>query len=259
MARITLNATKGGIDRQRTDGSPSPQVLYDLLNGYINSAAKMVSRPGTRKTHNLPAGVTKGFCVYQGAFVVFSHQPQTVPTGVTCEVLVHPEDATLPLLAVHFAWPMLQYLYVVAEFTNGDVFHYWLQRAATWQANTIYLMGALVQPTVPNGYVYQATRLGDPNPLWTANAVRAVGERVEPTTADGYYYEVTATVGTNPRSGTTEPVWNDESGAVTYEDVNTAVTTPPGTGPITSPTTPGTDITDRYDNPNSPIDARREQ
>lgn len=249
MARITLNATKGGIDRQRTEGSPSPQVLYDLLNGYINSAGKMVSRFGSRITHTLPAGATKGACVFREQFVVFSHEPQTVPDGVICEVLVHPTEPALALADIHFAWPFLQYLYVVAEFVNGDVFHYWLQRADTWQADTIYLLGALVQPTVPNGFVYQAERLGDPNPLWSASVLRAVGEKVEPTTADGYYYEVTATLGTNPRSGTTEPTWNDEEGAVTYEDVSTTATPPPTTGPTTPPSTPGTGITDRYDNP----------
>lgn len=259
MARITLTANKGGINRQRTEGSPSPEVLYDLLNGYINSAGKMVSRDGTRITHQLPEGATKGFVVYQGEFYVFSHEPQTVPSGVVCEVLVHPEEPYLALAKIHFASPFLQYLYVVAEFSNGDIYHYWLQRATTWQADSVYLLGQLVEPTTPNGFVYAAERIGDPYPLWSAEALRTVGDRIEPTTADGYFYEVTATLGTNPRSGATEPEWNDESGALTYEYADITVGTPPGSGP----TTPGTGITapveDRYGNPGGTGDYRREQ
>lgn len=266
MARpFPLNATKGGIDRQRTIGSPSPQTLYDLRNGYINSAYKMVSRPGTRALYQLPSdeigSLTKGFCVFRGGFVVFSHEPQTVPDGVTCEVLVHPTVPALRLRAIHFAGPFLRYLYVVAEFSNGEVFHYWLQRATTWQADHIYLLGELVEPSTPNGYVYRAERLGDPNPLWAPNVARTVGDKIEPTTANGYYFEVSQTYGTNPRSGTVEPTWNAEDGAITIEDVNNTIPTNPGTGPTTPPTTnPGGDVEDRYDNPGGTRpDFRREQ
>lgn len=252
MATIVLNATKGGIDRQRTEGSPSPQTLFDLVNGYINSAFKMVARPGSRALYDLTGSEqppTKGFCVFRGGFVVFSHAPATMPDGVTCEVLVHPETPSLPLARIHYAGPFLRYLYVVAEFENGDVFHYWLQRATPWQAEHMYLLGELVEPLTANGFVYRAERIGDPNPLWSAGAARTVGDRVEPTTSNGYYFEVTATFGTNPRSGATEPVWNAEDGAITYEDVDTATPSTPTPGPGGNPTFPGTDVEERYDNP----------
>lgn len=232
MARIILNAIKGGIDRQRTEGSPSPNVLFQLLNGYRNAVGKLVSRQGSRAIHSLPAGATKGFCVFNDEFVVFSHLPQTVPSGVTCEVLVHPTDPTLALAKIHFAGPFLRFLYVVAEFTNGDVFHYWLRSADTWTENTPYSLGFTVQPTVPNGFVYVATRLGDPRPLWAPNVARTVGDEIEPTTPDGFYYEVVDAIGTAPRSGATEPTWNAEDGALTVEDVDTGPPPPPTpTGP----------------------------
>lgn len=232
MARIVLNAIKGGIDRQRTEGSPSPNVLFDLLNGYRNAAGKLVSRQGTRAIYSLPAGATKGFCVFNEEFVVFSHEPQTVPAGVVCEVLVHPTDPTLAIERIHFAGPFLRFLYVVAEFTDGAVFHYWLRSADTWTENTPYTLGFTVQPTVPNGFVYVATRLGDPRPLWAPNVARTVGDEIEPTTPDGFYYEVVDTIGTTPRSGATEPDWNAEDGALTIEDVDTGPPAPPTpTGP----------------------------
>lgn len=260
---IALNATQGGIDRQRTEGSPSPNTLYDLLNGYRDAANVMRSRPGTRAVKNLAesaeAGITKGFTVYQGAFVVFSHEPQTMPAGVTCEVLVNPVNPELALLAIHFVAPFLRHLFVVAEFDDNSVFYYWLQTADTWEAETVYRLGSLVQPTVPNGFVYRAVRIGAPNPLWAPNVERANGDRVEPTSEDGYYYQVVDTVGTTPRSGTVEPSWNDEQGALTYEDVDITAPTTPATGP----TDPGVALPpadeDRYGNvggPRPPTDPR---
>ncbi len=248
-AALLLTQNKGGINRQQVVGSPPAASLYELLNGYLYNGQRYVSRQGTRATHDLPAALTKGLCAFNGGFVVFSTALQTVPSGVTCEVLIHPSIEGLSLRTIHFAGPFLRFLYVVAEFSNGDVFHYWLQRQSDWSANTMYQLGDLVEPTIPNGFIYQALRLGAPNPLWAPDAPRTIGNIVEPTTADGYYYTVVDTDGATPRSGSTEPVWNAEDGAFTYEDVDTATPTDPGTGPTTPPSTPIPDVSDRYSNP----------
>lgn len=262
MGEFVLTAIKGGIDRQRVAGSPSKDVLYELTNGYRDPDGVIVARHGTVATHDLTSegadpGVTVGLTAFDGALVVYSHQPQTMPAGVTCEVLVHPTSPELALARIHFAAPILQYLYVCAEFEGGDTFHYWLQRAETWAAETAYCLGDLVQPVIPNGMVYIAERVGAPNPLWTANAERAIGDRVEPTVADCNYYEVVDVIGDTPRSGATEPVWNTDDGAYTYEDVSTTAPPPPTTGPITG--APNPDPDDRYGNPSGRIDYRNEQ
>lgn len=246
---LLLTKSKGGINRQQVVGSPPAASLYELLNGYLYNGQRYVSRQGTRATHDLPVGLTKGLCAFNGEFVVFSTALQTVPPGVTCEVLIHPTIEGLLLREIHFAGPFLRFLYVVAEFSNGDVFHYWLQRQSDWAANTIYQLGDLVEPTTPNGFIYQALRLGAPNPLWSPDAPRANGNIVEPTVADGYYYTVVDTDGTNPRSGATEPTWNAADGAFTFEDVDTANPSSGGTGPVTPPSTPVPDVSDRYNNP----------
>lgn len=251
---IALNATQGGIDRQRITGSPSANTLYDLVDGYRDAANVMRSRPGTRAMYDLPVGGTKGMVAYQGAFVVFSNELQGgMPAGVTCEVLVHPVTPELAISKIHFAAPFLRHLFVVAEFTDGAIYYYWLQSATAWVANSIYELGELVQPTNPNGFVYRALRLGDPNPLWAPNVERTIGERVEPTTADGFYYEVTAVAGTTPRSGATEPDWNDEDGALTFEDVDTGAPPTTPTGPTTPPTTLPPADDDRYGSGNFTI------
>jgi hypothetical protein len=263
MATVVLTAIKGGIDRQRVVGSPSPDTLYELTNGYRDPDGVIRSRPGSEAVYNVEgdhvdAPYTVGMTVFRDAFVVYSHKPQNMPAGVTCEVLVHPTSPELAIARIHFAAPFLQYLYVAAEFAGGDVFHYWLQRAETWEAETAYCLGDLVQPAIPNGFVYIAERIGNPYPLWVANATRAIGDRVEPTTADCNYYEVVDTIGDTPRSGATEPTWNTDDGALTYEDVSTG-TTP--SAPTPGPTTgePNPDPDDRYANPGGRIDYRREQ
>lgn len=240
----TLNAAKGGISRLRVKGSPSPNTLYDLLNGYPDASGSINARPGTVERYALPTN-TKGMIAFNGGLVVFSHAAQTVPAGVTCEILTHPTIAGLTLAEIHFAGPFLGYLYVVAEWSNGDVFHYWQQAADTWTANTVYAEGTVVQPTTPNGYAYVARRIGEAGVPWAANVARTVGDKVEPTTPNGYEYTVVATIGDSPRSGTVEPTWPEADGALVNEDVYgvpAPVTTPTDPGPGTPPPS----VVDRY-------------
>lgn len=255
MARqVTLNAVKGGIDRLRVKGGPSPNNLFDGLNCYIDASGVPTSRDGTSISYQLPPG-TKGMTAANGELVVFSHEVVgPMPAGVTLEVLTNPNNPASPILDIHYAGPFLAdasgaILYVVAEFENGDVFHYWLQHGTTWQASTVYNLGDIVVPTVPNGLVYRVERLNPAAPVWQPNVTRTVGEIVEPTTPDGFQYEVVATIGTSPRSGAVEPNWNAEDGALTYEDVDLTPQAPGGTGSDGSSTTPPTSVTDRYSNP----------
>lgn len=198
MRKVELNALEGGITRLRNKGGTNPKWLYDLVNGYVLQDGSIQSRPGTDNELLLPAG-TKGLCAVNGALVVFSNAAKTgMPAGVTCEILTHPTLPTLGLADIHFAGPFLggdtgAYLYVVAEFSNGDVFHYWLQRSAVWTANTNYKLGDMVEPTVPNGFAYRAKRIGSPYPVWAPSVERTIGDRIEPTVANGFYYEVIAT------------------------------------------------------------------
>ena len=145
-------------------------------------------------------------------------------------------------------------LYVVAEFQDGTVYHYWLQKAETWQADTVYSPGALVEPAVPNGLVYRATRLGSPYPSWAPGVRRSDGSGgsaydqsiVEPTEYNGYYYVCIDTLGSNPVSGATEPTWPTERGALVVEDVDGGVSTSPTTTTPPSSSVPTPTETSRY-------------
>lgn len=248
-----LNAASGGINRLRTKGGASKETLYDLVNGWVDASGAMVSRPGTAEDFILPAG-TKGLCSVNGALVVFSHTITAgMPVGVTCEVLTHPVDAAQPIKEIHFAAPFLggsdgAYLYVVAEFADGAVYHYWLQRADAWTADTNYTLGAMVQPTVPNGFFYRARRIGATPIPWAPNVKRAVGAVVVPTTENGWDYTCIDTIGSDPKSGATEPTWPTEDGATVFEDTGVAAPPPPSYGGNNPPPLPD-DVGDRYSGP----------
>lgn len=243
---VALNALKQGINRLRDKGGADPESLYDLENGYVTLSGTIQSRPGTTAHATLPAG-TKGLCAFDGALVVFSNAAKTVPAGYSCEIIISPDDPALEVYEIHYAGPFLGYLYVAAEFTDGHVYHYWLQRRDAWQASTNYKLGDVVEPTVRNGYAYRAHRLGDPAVVWAANAPRAIGDVVEPTTPNGFEYTVIDTIGTSPRSGTVEPDWPAEDGATINEDADLTAGTATTTGTTTpSTTTVPADTLDRY-------------
>lgn len=250
----TLNAVKGGINRLRTKGGPSPNDLFDAVNCFIDASGCPTSRDGTTITYTLPEG-TKGMAAANGVLVVFCHQVVgPMPAGTQLEVINNPNNPADPIAEIHFAGPYLAdsfgaILYVVAEFASGAVFHYWLQHGTTWQANTAYTLGDLVIPPTPNGLVYRAERLNPAKPVWQPNVTRSIGDIVEATVFDGNQYEVVATVGANPRSGAIEPAWNTPDGALTIEDVDLTPTSEGSIGTTTPPPAPSTDVQDRYNNP----------
>lgn len=149
------------------------------------------------------------------------------------------------LKTVHFVGVILGQIYVAAEFVDGTTRHFWLQHPPAWQADTIYELGAVVQPSVPNGYYYQAP-VSSPAQAWQPGTVYPLGAQVQPTVPDGYVYTVVQVTGTNPTSGTTEPAWPGKDGAQVFEGIEetsvpSAGTTPTGgTEPINSA------IRDRY-------------
>lgn len=245
MAEIILSAVKTGITRLRTKGGASPDSLYDLANSYVTAARTMVPRPGSAVHERLPEG-TIGLGLFDGVFQVFSdHAVTGLPSNFNLNVLSHPDgndEATL--VRIWKKEPLMGGLYVVAEWSDGEVFHYWLLSvsAGTWTPDTIMMLGDTVTPTVQNGLTYVAGRLNPADPVWVKGEEREVGEIVEPTTFNGYKYTAIEAYGNPPRSGDTEPEWPAEDGAIVVEEADLAPPAPPPTNP--PPTVPP-----KYDNP----------
>lgn len=226
MRSQPLTVVRGGINRQRIKGGALADSLYDLLNGYVTAAGTVVARPGTYREATLhPA--TRGLVAFDGSRHVFCHSQVDVPDGYTLHVLHHPDSTdgyTIELERIHFSVPIMGALYVAAEFEDGETHHYWLQEVDVWAQDTHYLYATMVRPSIPNGLVFQASRLGDPSPAWAADVPRGDGNSgdygqsiIEPTVYNDFYYSCVLVGGDNPRSGTEEPTWPTEAGAEVIE------------------------------------------
>lgn len=249
MRPITLSNLKMGINRLRTKGGASPSSLYDLQNAYITSDGSVNPREGTNRFAQLTSS-TKGLMADDGIFNVFSITPIVVPGGFQDNVLVNPNDATQAIVKIWFAKPFMGFPYVVAEFANGDVFHYWLQSSGTWAPKTVYTNSTLILPTVPTGFAYLAQRVSAVNPTWSPETSTALNAIVEPTEYTGYMYKAVAVAGAAPHTGETEPVWPTVSAGTIQEfgDFDTSSTDAGTTqGTVASGAQPlATTITDRY-------------
>ena len=246
MRQQPLSTVKAGITRLRDKGGASPDSLFDLLNGYVTAARTVKSRPGTRIDVVRPTG-TKGLAWFQGKFVVFSHQVMSgYDNRVEVEVLRHPSAPETPIKDIHFALPFLGYLYVVAEFEDGLIRHYWLEKGEIWQPGKWYLPGTLVRPTNGNGMAYRVESDRAGYVPWAPNVARAVDDVVVPIEDNGFRYVVMETTGDSPRSGTTEPAWPTHPGETVIEDVSSRnpYSVQEGTGTPSTPVPPS--VKDRY-------------
>lgn len=249
MRAVPLYNLKQGINRLRVKGGANPSQLYDLLNAYVQADGSIVPREGTIRAATLNSN-TVGLCAVDGVFNVFATSLQDVPDGYQCNVLVNPANASDTLERIWFAQPFMGFLFVVAEFTSGDVVHYWLQNNGNWTADTVYMTGNIVLPDTPNGLAYQAIRDMPQNPLWAPETLTSASAVVEPNEYTGYAYRAIAVSGTNPHTGSAEPTWPIVAGATIQEfgDFDTS-TSDAGTFNVTSASGPvalGTNITDRY-------------
>jgi hypothetical protein len=248
MRVVPLSTSNGGMTRLRFKGDARPDTLYDLVNGYITLSGTIKPRPGTIEDITLPEN-TVGLVAHKGKLYTFGHEPDVTsnPDKYVVATLRHPTDPTIALLQIHFAANFMGFLYVAAEFQDGNVWHFWLEELDAWSAETDYKIGDRVFSSTENGYAYRATRPGSPHTAWAPNVSRAVNDVIEPTVHNGFKYTVIAVSGDNPASGLTEPDWPEEVGAQVIE-----YTAGDGAPPPTTSTTPDPDsgsIPKEYSNP----------
>lgn len=252
MRPAPLTVINGGINRLRVKGGARADSLYDLLNGYVTQTQTVKVRPGTTRTADLSALSTAGLGTVNGLLAVFSTSVQVVPSGFVNYVLQDPNDPTQALSKIHFVKPFLGFPYVVAEFANGDVFHYWLRDSGVWTANTDYLIGDIVIPATNNvGIAFEAVRISAPNPTWLPNTQETMNNVVEPSVYDGFFFTATSVSGDNPHTGATEPAWNAADGATTIEEADSTFSSAPTVTPNPTNTVPKS-ISARYGNPAQP-------
>ena len=247
MAAIVLGNLRTGIDRTRRFALTEVDRLWSLRNAYVNDAGRVVMRPGF---DGQPSGGTgcRGLYGFRGKLHRFSAVPVANPNPslFVINVLRHPTNGAAGLHRIHFVGMILGSIYVVAEFTDGVVKHYWLQPVTQWASNLKVELRQFIKPTNYVGYVYEITS-GPTINAWAANTTYAVGAQVQPTAYNTFYYEVMARTGTNPKSSDAEPDWPETVGNQVIEvrllagapDTTPSVTPrPPAAPPPTPPYQP---------------------
>ena len=232
----------------RVKGGAAANQLYDLQNGYITNAGSIVPREGTIRAATLDSS-TVGLAAANGKFNIFSSSfsTATLPAGYVLNVLSDPNDRSQPVVKIWFAKPFMGFEFVVAEFGNGDIAHFWLQSSGVYTSSTDYTSGSIVLPIVPNGLAYQAVRDFPAEPLWTPDTVITSGSYVEPNTPTGFAYQAVATTGSPVHTGAIEPTWPTTAGAIIQEfgdfDASSATA---GNSTLSTAAALGSTITDRY-------------
>ncbi|HVC17705.1 MAG TPA: hypothetical protein VNE18_10430 [Rhodanobacter sp.] len=218
-----------GIDRNRNLSPPRDGTLYDLVNAYLTPGHTLKRRPGFKKDQAL-SGI--GAVSWNGKLHTFYSGADPGSNAlIQTHKLVCADGSGSALATVYLAEPLFGYLYVVAGFANGKVFHYYLDNgggsAPTWTANTQHKFGDIVSPTVPNGLRYWATSVVSGS-TWTAAAAVALNDVRQPSKPNGFTYKATALTGpagfVNFKTGKTEPKWPKAIGSTVVEDVEYSVT-----------------------------------
>lgn len=219
-----------GMSTLRVKGGASSKGLQLLKNGWITSARTMQARPGADFDRAMPAG-SHGVIGFADTFHTFSAIPlSNSDPKIDVDILLHPTGGSAAIKTIHQAFVFLGRLYVVAEFEDGVVQHYYLEDPAAWTANAEILEGQSIQPSAPNGYYYE-NLTASTIPAWQSNVQVALTDSRQPTTANGLRYTITATTGSPPPyTGNTEPLWPTLAGATIIERryVTDNVQNPPG-------------------------------
>lgn len=243
MRAITLSTQKGGMSRLRDKGGASPETLYLLKNGYVTTAKTIRARPG-RTSLTAVDSASVGLTAYSGQLYTFSSAALPGLPALTNIVLPHPTNSALTIIRIHYAQPFLGRLYVVAEFSDNSIHHYWVDNPPARKPLNIYGYLERVQPTVPNGYYYEASNVSTAT-RWTSGETIVVNDLRQPTTYNKYNYKAISVVGTAPvKTSETEPTWPTQHGATVVEYSYGAAP------PVTTPPPPviqyPTDIIDEY-------------
>ncbi|HET9679405.1 MAG TPA: hypothetical protein VFP95_02455 [Gammaproteobacteria bacterium] len=232
MKALTLDDFSKGIDRTRNRSVSSPEQLYDLVNGYVTPGKSIVRRPGFTR-HKVVTGA-KGLLAADGQLHVFySGADPGSDSLVTTHKLIDPSGNGASLSKVHFAQTLLAKIYVVAEFSDGKTWHFYLSDAANWQAGSIYATGDIVSPTTKNGLQYKVTSeysYAD----WQPNKQYVINDLIVPTNENGRRYRVTSVVG-NGLSGEVEPDWPLNEGDTVLDEHEVPPPPPPPLDPDLPP------------------------
>lgn len=249
-----------GVNLKRKSGGADKRDLIDLFNGFVNTEGTVQNRPGLSDPYNAAGSAraaltfpsnTVGVFGFEGKYHTFhaSSSSNGGDSRIVVHVLRHPTGGGAQLSKIWACFVFLGKIYVVAEFTDAVVRHYWLNDPVAWTVSTVKQFGDRVQPTTPNGYYYRAATASTII-AWQPQTEKGVGDQVQPTTANGFAYGAATLYGPGPHfTSNTEPNWSLVDGASTFErhyETEDAVTPPPAGVPDPNTGTGGTGVNSGY-------------
>ena len=125
MPYIQVKDFKLGLDRRRKRIAGAPGTLWDIKNAHISRGGDIERAKKFVSQFALPAGVTKGLAQVRGQLYVFGDgsTPGGMPAGVQYQRL-NPADGST-LTRVLDAKAFSGNLFVIAEFSNGQIRHFY--------------------------------------------------------------------------------------------------------------------------------------
>jgi hypothetical protein len=123
--RVTFDRFDKGMDVRKRASVADANRLQVLENAYVTSGYAVRKRPGLVKRFSIPSGAV-GLQQVQGKVLVFHHQTSDSYAGFEMLALPHPSQPELALRDVPFAQVFDGFLYCVAVYANGTIFHHYL-------------------------------------------------------------------------------------------------------------------------------------
>jgi len=182
MASIYFDKFSSGLDRRKSRDTSGADALYELTNAFVTAGHEIAKRGCAAVYATIESG-SLGLFSALGGLHAFTDDV-SVQHGdplITAQFVPHPTNVTRQLAKIHYCDAFQGYLYVVAEYDNGDIYHHYLDAGSTsstpkfaspaWQATTAYATTSphYVTPTTPNGFRYECTTGGTSDgsePTW---------------------------------------------------------------------------------------------
>ena len=131
MPQIVFDKFSSGLDRRKSRDTAGADALYELTNAQVSAGQELEKRACAGLYETIDSG-TVGLFAALAKLNVFTTDA-TVSIGaplLRLNFLPHPTNSVRTLARIHAVETFRGYLYVVAEYDDGSVFHHYLDAGA---------------------------------------------------------------------------------------------------------------------------------
>lgn len=173
MPTITFDNFAAGLDVRKGASVSDANRLRVMDNCYVTTGKTIRKRPGLSLVTTLEAGTT-GLRSGNGKLNTFygSGSISHTDSRFVANKISHPDLPAQAVTKIHYAETFNGFLYVVAQYANGDIRHHYLDPSSAltaWAGTEALALNAVRRPTVDNGLRYQVTTAGTTDaaePTW---------------------------------------------------------------------------------------------